>query len=106
MKKNGYYIHEFKRKCTTSDPQRLLLHLADKTKLKRGDKYSALADLSVQYSCKNMKLKISALTTGNDKLEILDVSYSVSNIQHHFECVTKIQETLTDNPPIHKYAVV
>ena len=53
----------------TSYPYRLLLNLADKTNLKRSNKYVALSNLSIHYiwkniktSYKNNKLKISALT--------------------------------------------
>ena len=53
----------------TSYPYRLLLDLADKTNLKRSNKYVALSDLSMHYiwkniktSYKNNKLKISAPT--------------------------------------------
>ena len=33
----------------TSDPYRLLLHLSDKIKLKRSDKYVVLSNLSIYY---------------------------------------------------------
>ena len=53
----------------TSYPYRLLLNLADKTNLKRSNKYVALSNLSIHYiwkniktSYKNNKLKISAPT--------------------------------------------
>ena len=34
----------------TSDSQRLLTNLSDKTKLKRNDKYVALSNLSIYYT--------------------------------------------------------
>ena len=53
----------------TSYPYRLLLNLADKTNLKKSNKYVALSNLSIHYiwkniktSYKNNKLKISAPT--------------------------------------------
>ena len=53
----------------TSYPYRLLLNLADKTNLKRSNKYVALSNLSIHYiwkniktSYKNNKLKMSAPT--------------------------------------------
>ena len=53
----------------TSYPYRLLLNLADKTNLKRSNKYVALSNLSIHFiwkniktSYKNNKLKISAPT--------------------------------------------
>ena len=39
----------------TSDPHRILLNLKDKIKLKRTDKYAALSNLSIYYTCKNIK---------------------------------------------------
>ena len=39
----------------TSGPQRLLLNLSDKIKLKRGDKYVVLSNLKVHYAWKNIK---------------------------------------------------
>ena len=35
----------------TSDPDRLLLNLADKINLKRSDKYVASSNLSIYYTC-------------------------------------------------------
>ena len=53
----------------TSYPYRLLLNLADKTNLKRSNKYIALSNLTMHYIWKNIrtsynnnKLKISAPT--------------------------------------------
>ena len=37
----------------TSDPYRLLLHLSDKIKLKRSDKYVVLSNLSIYYTWKS-----------------------------------------------------
>ena len=39
----------------TSDPNRLLLNLADKINLKRSDKYFALSNLNMYYTWKNIK---------------------------------------------------
>ena len=71
----------------TSDPHRLLLNLTDKTNLKRSDKYVALSNLSMYYTWKNIiesyknnKFKISA-PIWNKEFELLDESYSVSDIQ-------------------------
>ena len=38
-----------------SHPQRLLLNLTDKTDLRRKDKYTALSNLSIYYTQKNIK---------------------------------------------------
>ena len=79
----------------TSDPQKLLLNLSVKIKLKRSDKYVALSNLSIYYTWKNIKksyknnmLEISALTW-NEEFELPDGSYSVSEIQDHFEYIIK-----------------
>ena len=64
----------------TSDLNRIILDLTDKTNLKRIDKYVALSNLSIYYtwqhtkkSYKNDKLKISALTRA-DRFKLLDGS--------------------------------
>ena len=78
-----------------SDPHRLLLNLSDKINLKRSDKYVALSNLSIyctwkniKKSYKNNKFKISA-PTWNGEFELLDGSYSVSDIQDYFEYILK-----------------
>ena len=38
----------------TSDPDRLLLSLKDKISLKKCDKYVALSNLSIYYTCKKI----------------------------------------------------
>ena len=70
-----------------SDPHRLFLNLSDKMNLKRSDKCVAFSNLSIYYiwnnikkSYKNNKFKISA-PTWNEEFELLDGSYSVSDIQ-------------------------
>ena len=79
----------------TSDPHRLLLNLSDKINLKRSDKYVALSNLSIYYawkilqkSYKNNKFKIQA-PTWNEKFELPDGTYSVSDIQDYFEYIIK-----------------
>ena len=90
----------------TPEPHRLLLSLADKTNLKRGDKYVALSNLSIYYACKNLKklyknnkFKISS-PTENEEFELPDGSYSVSDIQDYFQYILKKHETVSDNPSI------
>ena len=39
----------------TSDTQKLLLNLSDKINFKRNDKYTALSNLSIHYTWKNIK---------------------------------------------------
>ena len=62
-------IFIYSKNSKTSDPQRLLLKLADRINLKRSDKYVALSNLSTYYTWKNFrnseknnKFKISAPT--------------------------------------------
>ena len=93
----------------TSDPHRLLLNLKDKTNLKKGDKYVALSNLSIDYiwentkkSYKNNKFKIVS-PTWNEEFELSDRSYSVSDIQYYFEYILKKHGEKTDNPSIKTY---
>ena len=57
---------------------------------------------NIKKSYKNNKFKISALTW-NKKFESPDGSYSVSDIQYHFEYITKKHQTVTDDSPIRIY---
>ena len=82
----------------TSDPHRILINLPDKIRLNRSDKFVALSNLSIYYTRKNIKtsyknnnLKISA-PTWNNKFELPDGSYSVSDIQDYFEYILKNME--------------
>ena len=77
----------------TSNPYRLLLNLLDKINLKRNDKYVALSNLSIYYTWKNIekviqknKFKISD-PTWNEKFDLPDGLYSVSDIHDYFECI-------------------
>ena len=65
-----------------------------------------LVNLSIYYTWKNMKsaynnnkFKISA-AAWNNEFQLTDGSYSISDIQYHFEFIIKKHETLTENPPI------
>ena len=60
-----------------------------------GEKVIALSTLSIYYtwkniesSCNNNKFKISA-PTDNDRFELPDGSYSISDIQDYFEYILK-----------------
>ena len=61
------------RNIKTSDPDRLLLNLTDKINFRRKDEYIALSNLSIYYTWKNNKFKISALTW-NEEFELPDGS--------------------------------
>ena len=77
----------------TSKPHLLILKLTNKLYLRIGEKIIALSNLSIYYtwknikhSCNNNKFNISA-PTWNYKFELLDGSYSVSDIQDYFEYI-------------------
>ena len=73
----------------------LVLKLADKLDLRRGQKSVALLNLSVHYKLKNIKssynnnkFKISA-STWSDDFELPDKTNSISDIQDYFEYILK-----------------
>ena len=77
----------------TSKSHVLILKFTDKLDLRRSENRIALSNLSIYYTWKNIKIsynnnkfKISA-PTWNDKFELPDGSYSVSNIQDYFEYI-------------------
>ena len=87
----------------------LILNFADKIDIWRGKKRIALSNLSIYYTWKNIKssfnnrkFKTSA-PTWNDKLELPDGSYSVSDIQDSIEYILKKQGEKVDNPSIRIY---
>ena len=93
----------------TFDPHRLLLNLSNSLNSKGSNKYVALSSLSIYYAWKNTKtlyennkFKTSTLAM-NEKFELPDGSYSVSDIQDYFEYIIKKHETVTDNPSIKIY---
>ena len=93
----------------TDEPHRFRLTLPDKLNLKDPDKNMTLANLSIYYSWKNIKsayknnkFKISA-PTWNNEIDLLDGSYSVSDIQDYFEYIIKEHETIADNPHVQIY---
>ena len=87
----------------------LILKLTDKLDLRLREKSIALSNLSIYYTWKNIKssynnnkFKISA-PTWNDKFELPDGSYSVSDIQDYFEYIFKKHGENTDKPSIWIY---
>ena len=86
----------------TSKPHVLISKLTNKLDLRIGEKITALSNLSIYYTWKkiknsynNNKFKISA-PTQNDKFELPDGSYSVSDIQDYFEYILKKHEENTN----------
>ena len=71
----------------TPEPHVVILKLANKLDLRIGQKIIALSNLSIYYTWKNIKssynnnkFQISA-PTRNDKFQLPDGSYSISDIQ-------------------------
>ena len=83
----------------TNESNKSMYQFTDKLSLKNPNKNMALANLSIYY---NNKFKIAA-PTWNDKFNLPDGSYSVSDIQDYFEYIIKKHETIADNPPVHIY---
>ena len=94
---------------STSKYHVLVLKLADKLDLKRGQKSVALSNLSIYYTWKNIKssynnnkFKISA-PTWSDVFELPDGSYSILDIQDCFEYILTKHSESVDNPSIRIY---
>ena len=88
----------------TSETHVLILNLTDKLDLRISEKSIALSNLSIYYPWINIKssyndneFKIST-PTQNDKFNLPDGSYSVSDIQDYFEYFLKKNGEDTDNP--------
>ena len=93
----------------TSESHVLILKLTDKLYLRRGEKGIASSNLSIYQTWKNIKsscnsneFKISA-STWNDKFELPDGLYSVSDIQDYFDYILENYGKNTDYPSIRKY---
>ena len=90
----------------TSKPHVLILKLTNKLDLRMREKSIALSNLSIYYTWKNIKgsynnntFKILA-PTWNDKFELPDGLYSVSDVQDYFEYTLKKHGENTDKPSI------
>ena len=93
----------------TSKSHILVLKFTSKFNLRIGEKTIALSNLSIYYiwrniksSYNNNKFKISA-PTSNDKFELPDGLYSVSDIQDYFEYILKIHGEDIDEPSVQIY---
>ena len=93
----------------TSKTHVLILKFTNKLGLRRGKNRIALSNLSIYYTWKNIKssynnnkFKISA-PTWNNKFELPDGSYSLSDIQDYFDYILKKHGENTDNPPVKIY---
>ena len=79
----------------TNESNKFVYQFTHKLNLKNPNKTMALANLSIYYTCKNIKseynnnkFKISA-PTWNNQFSLPDESYSVSDIQDYFEYIIK-----------------
>ena len=93
----------------TLKPHILTSKLANKLNLRFDEKVTALSNLSIYYTWKNIKssynnnkFKISA-RTWNDEFELPDGSYSLSDIQDYCEHILKKHGEDIDNPSIQIY---
>ena len=93
----------------TSKPHVLILKLTNKLDLRIGENIIALSNLSIYNPWKNIKssynnnkFKISA-PTWNDKFELPNGSYSVSDIQDYFEYILKRHGENTVKPSVQIY---
>ena len=93
----------------TSETHVLILNLTDKLDLRTSEKSIALSNLSIYYPWINIKsayndneFKISP-PTWNDKFNLPDGSYSVSDIQDYFQYILKKNGENTDNPSMKIY---
>ena len=93
----------------TPKPHVLILKLTNKLDLRIGEKVIALSNLSIYYTWKNIKssynnnkFKISA-PTWNDKFDLPDGSYSVSDIQDYFEYILEKYGENIDKPSVQIY---
>ena len=93
----------------TSKSHILVLKLTNKLDLRIGEKVLALSNLSIYYTWRNIqnlynnnKSKISA-PKWDDKFELPDGSYSVSDIQVYFEYVLRKHGEDIDEPSVQIY---
>ena len=99
----------FMKNSKTNEPHKFVLNLSQRLDLRSSNKHVALQNLSIYYTWKNIrkqyknnKLKIIA-PTWNDKFELPDGSYFVSDIQDYIEYIIKKHEIITTIPPIYVY---
>ena len=90
----------------TSKPHVLILRLTNKLDLRIGEKIIALSNLNIYFTWKNIKSSynnnkfIISAPTWNDKFELPNGSYSLSDIQDFFEYILKSMERVLIN---HQY---
>ena len=94
----------------TNKPNGFKYYLIDKLDLKNPNENMALANLSIYYTWKNVKLiynnnKFKILApTWNETFDLPNGSYNISEIQDYIEYIIKKHETNGENAPILTYA--
>ena len=93
----------------TSKPHKFVPNLLQGLDLRSLKKHVALQHLPIYYTLENIKKlfennKLKIITAiRNDEFELLEGSYSVSDIQDYIEYITKKHEILSTNPYIQIY---
>ena len=93
----------------TNEPHKSALNLSQRLDFRNLRKHVTLQNLCIYYRLKNIRKqyknnKIKTIApTWNDKFDLPDGSYSVSNIRDNFEYLIKKLETLITIPPAHVY---
>ena len=92
-----------------NESSKFIYQFADKLNFKNPKKDTALANLSICFTWRNIKsefnnnkFKISA-PAWNDEFNLPGGSYTVSDIQYCFEYMIKKHETIADNPVVQIY---
>ena len=86
-----------------------MIKLTNKLDLRIGEKVIALSNLSNYYTSKNIKSSYSnnkfkiSVPTWNDKFELPDRSYSVSDIQDYFDYILEKHGEEIDEPSVQIY---
>ena len=93
----------------TNESNRFMYQFTDKLNFKNPNTNMALANLSIYYTWKNVKSEYNnnkfeiSTPTWNNKFNVPDGSYSVSDIQDYFENIIKKHETIAGNPTLQIY---
>ena len=96
-------IFKNSKNSKTFGPNRLLIKLSERINLKWSNKYVALSNLIICHtwgnSYKYNKSEISP-STRNDKFELPDRSYSLSDIKDYLQYIIKKHEPMAYNLPL------
>ena len=93
----------------TSNSHVLILNLTNKLDLRIAEKVIALSNLSIYYTWRNIKTTYNnnkfkmSTPKWNDKFELPDGSYSVSDIQDYFEYILRKHKEDIDEPSVQIY---